>query len=316
MISFKNYPVDIFICLLWSVILLPIALFDISGLFRIIFSAPVIFFIPGYILIIALFPTRDTSESISFLTRMVLSLGFSIVIVSLIGFCLNFTSWGLRLESIIISICIFIICLGIIAIYRWFKTPVGERFFITFDISRLSSKNKLEKVLTVLIILSIIITGLISIYLVVTPKIGEKFTSFFILNKDRNITNYPMTLSKSEEEVITIGISNHEYEVINYTVEIWLIEEEKNSSIIKNMWVFDKISVLLNHTELEIGNTLKIQWLSNYSFSINKTGSFKLMFLLYKYPTNDYIKDINYADIYEDKIKNSYRETHIWINIT
>ena len=60
----KKYPIDIIICILWSILLVPIILFDIGETLRVILGLPFILFIPGYLLIFVLFPSRKTDRGI------------------------------------------------------------------------------------------------------------------------------------------------------------------------------------------------------------------------------------------------------------
>jgi len=134
-ILFSKYPIDIILCILWSIVLLPIALLDLEGILRIILGLPFILFIPGYILIFALFPTRKTDRGIDIIERIALSFGLSIAVVPLIGLGLNYTPWGIRLEPILFSLFIFIVGVGSVAIYRWINTDSDERFTVNLDIS-------------------------------------------------------------------------------------------------------------------------------------------------------------------------------------
>jgi len=89
MISFNKYPVDIVLCMLWSLILLPIVILDMGEGLRVILGLPFILFIPGYILTFALFPTRKTDRGIDPLERVTLSFGFSIAGVFIVWAGLN-----------------------------------------------------------------------------------------------------------------------------------------------------------------------------------------------------------------------------------
>ena len=113
-VSFERYPVDIIVCMLWSTILLPVALLNVEGTLRIILGLPFILFIPGYILIFALFPGRKTDQGIDIIERIALSFGLSIAIVPLIGLGLNYTEWGIRLEPILLSVFLFLSVLQVI----------------------------------------------------------------------------------------------------------------------------------------------------------------------------------------------------------
>ncbi|MCK4349176.1 MAG: DUF1616 domain-containing protein, partial [Thermoplasmatales archaeon] len=151
-IEIKKYPADVILCMLWSLILLPVALLNVGGTVRVILGLPFILFIPGYILIFALFPTKKTDKGIDTIERIALSFGLSIAVVPLIGLGLNYTPWGIRLEPILLSIFIFVVGVGAVAIYRWIHINPNERFTISFDISLPKSESKLDQALTVILV--------------------------------------------------------------------------------------------------------------------------------------------------------------------
>lgn len=320
-ISFKNYPIDIIMCILWSTILLPVTLLDIGGIARVILGLPFILFIPGYILIFALFPNKKTDTGIDIIERIALSFGLSIAIVPLIGLGLNYTTWGIRLEPILISLFIFVTGVGTIAIYRWMKNSPTKRFTISFELSIPKHKNKIDQALTLVLIASIIIACGSLVYAIVIPKTGEKFTEFYLLGKDGIADEYPKSLTLGEETSLIIGIANHEYKTTNYTIEVWLIEQStyfdestnENKTSINHTWFMDKMTTTLKHENIDIEKQWMPQWEHNYTFSINKTGDFKLAFLLFTSETDDYSSDIDYTDIIEEKISSAYRECHLWI---
>jgi len=76
-----------------------------------------ILILPGYNLIKTLFPRKE----ISYIERITLSIGCSIVIIPLIGLLLNYTNFGLRLTPIIISLSTLTIFLSITAVYRQYN---------------------------------------------------------------------------------------------------------------------------------------------------------------------------------------------------
>ena len=143
-LSFNRYPVDIIICMIWSIILLPIGLLQIEGTLRIILGLPFILFIPGYTLIFALFPSKKTDLGIDIIERIALSFGLSITVSPLIGLGLNFTPWGIRLEPILISLFLFIIIMGFIGFIRWIKTNPKERFIISLNLELSKKGTKID----------------------------------------------------------------------------------------------------------------------------------------------------------------------------
>ena len=323
-IAFTTFPYDILICILWSLILLPIALFNLDDTLRIILGLPFILFIPGYLLIFALFPTKKTSKGIDGIERIALSFGLSIAIVPLIGLGLNYTPWGIRLEPILLSLFLFIVIMAALAIYRWYTTPSKERFTIDITITFPKNERPLDRALSIILIISIIAAASSLIYIVITPRIGEQFTEFYLLGAEGKADNYPRNLTQKENATIIIGIVNHEYQTINYTVEVWLINqtattnETTNETTITyhNMWYLDTLTVQLNHIPIDIEGPWQPQWETNYTFSINQNGIYKLSFLLYISEENLYNPNTDATPDPEEKLNSAYRDTHLWLTIS
>jgi len=319
-ILFTKYPIDIILCIIWANILLPLSLLSNDTTIRTILGLPFLLFIPGYTLVFALFPTKKGNKGIDTIERIALSFGFSIAIVSLLGLILNFTPWQIRLEPILLSLFFFIISVGSIAVYRWKTTPLEQRFILSFNVSLTKSNNTLDNSLTVILGISTIIAAASVIYIIVTPKIGETFTEFYILGPTGNTTDYPRYLNAEENASIRIGLVNHEYKTMNYSIEVWLINQtiifnestQENETVYNHMWYTDTINVKLASTNIE---KQLPQWELNYSFSINKKGEFKLTFLLYTIPVDVYDLERDYNDIAKQKIESAYREVHLWLKI-
>jgi uncharacterized membrane protein len=321
--QFKTYPIDILLFILWGMLILPVTLLNVAEIFRFVVGLPLLLFIPGYMLIFVLFPLKNDCSRIGSLERIGLSFGFSIAIVSLLGLLLNFTPWGIQLISVLLSIFFIIESLGLIALYRW-KTALPEkRFTISVDISPFKSSSKIEKILTLFIILSIILALSSVVYITVEPKIRETFTDFYLLSPTGNATNYPQDIASNQSISLILGLINHEYKIMNYTIEIWLVDEsvvfnettQKNITIYHHAWFMDEIVVALNHTEITNIETQTQKWEHNYNFTINKIGHFKLAFLLFTTPSEVYDSKQDYKDSINLRIKNAYRELHIWLYV-
>ncbi|MHA2052972.1 MAG: DUF1616 domain-containing protein [Candidatus Hodarchaeales archaeon] len=81
---------------------------------RYILGSIFILFLPGYCLIKTLFPSREIDD----IERAGLSIGTSLVIVPLIGLVLNYTSLGIRLTPITLSLLILTVVLAITGLIR------------------------------------------------------------------------------------------------------------------------------------------------------------------------------------------------------
>lgn len=283
----KNIPSDLLIVLIWTILTIIFINVPIlsNSIIRTILGIPLVLFIPGYVLIGALFPKKDDLETIE---RIALSFGLSIAVVPLIGLGLNFT-FGIRLIPILIVLCIYTIILIYATNYRRGKLPEGEQFKVEFskifetlkkEISTNTSKT--DKILTIALIFSIILAIGTLIYVITVPKIGEKFTEFYILNSSSGkADNYPTKLATNISTTLMVGIVNHEYSPINYTLEI---------DIDKDLLKSEKLMLYNNET-----------WEKNITFIPDKKGTdMKLEFLLFK----------------ENNFSGPYRELHLWVNST
>ena len=91
-------------------------------LLRPILGFPLVFFVPGYVFVSALFPEKEELDTIE---RIALSIGLSIGIVIFTGFILNYTPFGIRVAPILFSLsAITLILTAISAVRRLSKKSV------------------------------------------------------------------------------------------------------------------------------------------------------------------------------------------------
>jgi len=314
-IEFKNLPIDLLSCLIWSLIIIPLLLLEIKGGIRVVIGLPIIVLIPGYVLTFALIP----SKKITFIERIAVSLGLSLVVSALVAFGLFYTPWGIELEPILITMYLFIVGVGFFGWHRWAHIKQKERHFLSFNLSPPKFQNNLDKILTVILAVSMIFTSVYFVYVLQTPKAEEKFTEFYWLGPEGIAGQYQRNLSIGEDTSIILGISNHEYTNIDYTIEVWLINQtitynkstKENDAIINNMSFMDKFVITLDHTNYGIKEMWKPQWERSYTFNVKQQGEFELVFLMYTEPTEEYNYNQNYADIAQAKLGSAYMEIHL-----
>jgi len=217
-IQWAHFPLDIIICIVWNIALLPVVLLDLPG--RIIIGLPLILFIPGYLLVLSLFPRQ---QDLSIIERIALSFGLSIAIVPLIGLALNYTPWGIQLEPILVSLTAWVAITAAVGWHRWRALPVGERFRLEITLTWPRGESRLDRALTLGLAVSIVVAGALLVYVIVTPQEGEAFTEFYILGPGGTADNYPTNLTAGEAGRVLVGIANHEHRAVNYTVEVWQV---------------------------------------------------------------------------------------------
>jgi uncharacterized membrane protein len=225
----KKVPLDLLIVI--GLVLLTDLFVLTPGLsetiFRNILGLPLVLFLPGYTLIAALFPAKSDLDGIE---RTALSFGLSIAVVPLIGLGLNYTPWGIRLLPILISLSVFTFIMCGLAYLRRTKLPEADAFEVPFRKTALELKAEIlkkpepgfDRIFTVILVLSILLSVITLVYVVITPKEGEHFTEFYILGPEGTADNYLTDYTLGESGKIIVGIVNHEYRQVKYTMEVKL----------------------------------------------------------------------------------------------
>ena len=277
---------DLVAIVLLSLVLIPTIRFMPDNILRILIGLPFILFFPGYSLIALLFPSKQSLDTIE---RIALSFGLSIAITPLIGLGLNYTPFGIRLEPILVSISAFNIICSIGSMKRRMDTKDP---FLPFQLSQaqdlvkttFKQGNKIDRALNIILAIAIAVSLITLVYVVAVPKQGEKFTEFYILGPGGKASDYPTNLTIGQEGNITIGIANHEYRTVSYSVELWLVNASfvDNQTIIHELYWYDNFTVTLEHTAPNIEGNWTKQYERPYTFSFDSSGQFKLWFLLFK----------------------------------
>jgi len=292
--NLEQLPADLLAAVVLALAVLLFTLTPLSGLFlRIPIGLLMVLFVPGYVLIAALFPRKGDLDGIE---RIALSFGLSIAVVPLIGLGLNYTPWGIRLIPVVISIVAFTLLMAAVAYWRRISLSPEERFSLHLrqwidsiknEIREEGERGWVDKALTIILILSIIASIVALVYVVVTPKEGEKFTEFYILGPGGKAYDYPTEVRAGNNSTVIVGVVNHEYRLTNYTMEIQL-----NNTPAVDILLIMRMNLSLQHNDT---------WEQPLTYVLDETGDRqKLQFLLYK----------------EGNFTAPYRDLHLWVNVT
>lgn len=292
----KKIPSDLLIVLVWTIMTFIFVITPVlhNSIIRTILGIPMVLFIPGYVLIAALFLKKNDLESVE---RIALSFGLSIAVVPLLGLALNFT-FGIRLIPILVTLCLYTILLTVVAKYRREKLPEDERFSISFSktykniVDDVKPKGKTDTILTIILIITVVVAIGMIYYVITTPKIGERFTEFYVLDTNGKADNYQTQLNLSSDldsdATYLIGVSNHEYGVVNYTMRV----------VLDNAMLSTR-EIVLDHNQTWEQN-VTIRPSKAWSGIIPTGTNLKLEFLLFK----------------ENNFTEPYRKLHLWVNST
>ena len=84
-----------------------------------------VLWLPGYTFVRAFFPVNvpktETSTNLIRVDRIALSIIMSMALVALIGLVLNFTPWGIRIITIMVSLLVFSLVFATVAVVREYR---------------------------------------------------------------------------------------------------------------------------------------------------------------------------------------------------
>lgn len=281
---YKTMPLDLLIMLAWiAMTIIFVATPSLGNSFiKTILGVPMVLFIPGYMLVSVLYVGID---DVGIIKRIALSFGLSIAVIPLLGLLLNFT-FGLMSIPIIVTLCVYDIIFIFASKYRREKLPEEKRFSVRFDYicktvgTELKPKGSVDTVLTIMLILTALLAIGMTYYVIATPKIGEKFTEFYILDANGKTNDYPTYIKLGSPSNMIIYVSNHEYESSNYTIQIVMNKD------------------ILAHKQLTLNNNDMQR--QNITFVPRKEGdNMKLELLLFK----------------GNNLTNPYRKLYLWVNV-
>jgi len=249
-----------------TLLLFPLVAFT-TGPLRIALGLLFVIFFPGYTLLSALFPRRDSLDAIE---RVALSFGLSIAVVPLIGLILNYTPWGISLYPALISVTLFIIITSATAYYRQQKLPPADRlsFVLRLRLPSWGAISRLDKALSVLLAIAILAAIGSLAYIVAIPKPEEKFTEFYILGPEGRAEGYPESAITDEPVYLIVGIINHESQPASYRVEIKIRGETVSQLTIGTLGHDQKWEEIISFTPHTPGEKERVEF---YLYRNNET---------------------------------------------
>lgn len=236
---------------------------------RSIFGVIVVFFVPGYALIAALFPNN---KGINNTQRIALSFGLSVAVVPAMLLILSYW-FGVNLGSLLVPLALFIVICTVIAEVRRRALPEAKRFSVKLPQIQIvkkafsGSESRVDKLLSVILVLSVVVLSLTIGYTIAFPNPGEPFTEFYLLGANGTISNYPTQYQLGEQKPVTVGIVNHEQRDTSYELVVRLNDTNKSTVLYS-----ENVSLANNQT-----------WQKVINLKPDRTGSNMTMeFLLYR----------------------------------
>jgi uncharacterized membrane protein len=179
------------------------------GPVRVALALPVVLFLPGYMLLAALYPGKQGLDS---LERVALAFGISLAIVPLLGLALNYSPWRIEPLSVTLAVTLFILVLAAIAVARRATLPDAEGTIVDLAAPgrwwRASSPGDRAFAGAALVL----VAALGAAVLVASQPRGkaEAYTEFFVLGPEGRAEGYPRQVVAGEQVTLPLGVTNHE----------------------------------------------------------------------------------------------------------
>jgi uncharacterized membrane protein len=280
-------------------------LFIPSTAVRVALGLPFLLFFPGYTLLAVIFVKKGI---IDVLERLALSTGLSIVIVGLIGLILNYTTWGITLEPILILVSSFIFITSAVALSLEVRIEGKIEIVKEITISLPDWGGSIfNRILSFIIVISLFCSLGVLAYTILNPKHGELFSEFYMLGISGKPQDYPTEFIMDQDKIIqvkygngtldtvsgmgklTLGIVNHEQQDISYHIKITINDESSD------IYFNGATSNLLGPIELKHGE----KWENSIGFIPRQIGSGQKVVIM------QFINDNTTPD----------NTLHFWINV-
>jgi len=301
---------------------------------RVVLGSVFVLFVPGYVLLAALFPEAGrsptdtdrsglTGDSVSLfdkpreqrtidgLERAALAFALSIALVPLLMLGLLLAGFPFAMVPITATLTAWTAVLVPVAAIRRWQLPPRQRFRVPVwqwlgarEQLTASADSRFDAALNVGVVAVIVLALATSAFAVAAPPEGERYTEFYVSTADGDgnlsFSNYPDTLRPGDTESMHVGIENYEGESVDYSVVVQLqrVEGSANDTAVTDRVAVDRFSTTLGPSETrQVNRSLTV--------ANRLTGdNLRLQFLLYEGSVPD-----------NPTAENAYRTVHLWVDV-
>jgi uncharacterized membrane protein len=287
---------------------------------RAIIGLIAILFAPGYAIVSALFPRKNTHTEpfteiraevvgvdgrVTIVERLLLSVALSVCLVPLLGLGLGLLQMEIQTSTTMEIVGSATVGLAIVALIRRRQVQSDDRFdpkVIAFIRSCFSQLRGVDSPVVFILLIGFVIAGAGIGAAVLGAERGEDFTEFSVVAEDPETgefvaDQYPQNLTESASDRIHVEITNNEGEPMEYSVVV-LLQSFGEAGQIQEIETVSTFS-----TTLQPGESAREQ----LSADPDLTGdNLRLTYLLYvdSPPTDE-----------PPSTDNAYRHLHLWVDV-
>ncbi|WP_135301881.1 DUF1616 domain-containing protein [Haloarcula amylovorans] len=179
---------------------------------------PFVLLVPGYALVSAVFPRAGEAAPGSFsgtswLARLGLSVGGSVVAIAVVGVVLDFTVWGFQRTAVLAGLCLVTLAATALAFYRRRRIPADTRVTLHFSTVRSRARHAVagEGAVGVLLTALVVVAAVGAVGVVAQDSMpSADVTAFYVLGEnaagDLRADSQPKQLTAGEPATVGIGV--------------------------------------------------------------------------------------------------------------
>lgn len=244
-----TFPTDLVVAFGVTLVAVPVVTYlPRADPFRLIVALPVVFFLPGYGLVSALFPAEGDNRpwryrlsgetsvgGVEAVERVALSFGLSVVTLPVVGLGLAVVPGGFERWTVALGVVIVVSL--VVGGVRRAALPVDQQFTVSFSEAVDRVRRTLRRtspgvaVVNVAAVVSLMLAAGVVLGAVVAPSPGATYTDVALLGATgdgaTNATtgeagNYRTRLAVGESTDLRLRVENHEREPVEYSVVVQL----------------------------------------------------------------------------------------------
>lgn len=320
--SGRRFPADLvavvaFTLLTLGAVLLPVVR---ETPLRAVLGYPFVLFVPGYVLVAALFPEADeagtadgdgteTTSGLSVVERVGLSFAASLVVAPAVGLLLNATPLGIQLAPVVGTLSAVVLCLVALAARRRLALPVEERLRVPWR-ERLAGlhaeltapEDRTDALLNVSLAVALLVAASTVGYAVAVPTEGQSYSELYLLTgsgDDLVAADYPSEFTAGEGHQLVVGVGNREHEPVTYTL---VVEAHRVAIENESVRVLEREHLARFRPRLGANET----WHREHTVDPTLVGDrVRVTYLLYRGTPPA-----------EPTVDDAYRRLHLWVNVT
>ena len=181
---------------------------------RILVGLPLVFFWPGFVLVLVGF----RSPGLSKLDRTVFSVALSIPIVVVLALGLDVVGWRIDEGSVLTVLSLWSLGVGAVAIALGRISTPKSAVVESVSVDRKFVWRRTDVILTALVGASLVGFGT-SVVIKLQQPVGDAFVEFYVLGPESKAENYTDRLLIGESTTVVLGVVNRESDAQSFLVK-------------------------------------------------------------------------------------------------